>query len=290
MGLCANPEGTRLHQTPPSVAKTKHVPLQHVAFMKYIKNPNIAHRQNSKMLDVIDLLVHSPVFVTATGNSLSQLRQTCTEIRDRVPVHLADPSTACARIIALNKGLPELQFAHEVLGCPVDRTTIQAAVAHGEIGTIDYVLSKDTWLEEGALIKATQLENLEVLEYLDKNYNRFDRFYKYKCVKDCLLSYGKVDLIDKLVAKGAKMSSLSNHGSFQHAIRRKDAASLEYLLKKGYKHEQDLPFVVACYNSVACLKWLNQQGYPNTHYRMMVAVAEEEEFTDMIEYLRECKI
>jgi hypothetical protein len=159
--------------------------------MEYIKNPSIAHRQNSKMLDVVDLLVHSPIFVTTSGNSLSQLRQTCTEIRDRVPVHLADPSTACARIIALNKGLPELQFAHEVLGCPVDRTTIEAAVARGEIRIIDYVLSKDTRLEVAALIKATQLENLEVLEYLDKNYNRFDRYYRYKCVKDCLLNYGK---------------------------------------------------------------------------------------------------
>ena len=259
--------------------------------MKYIKNPSIAHKQNSKMLDVIDLLVHSPIFVTTSGNSLSQLRQTCTEIRDRVPVHLADPSTACARIIALNKGLPELQFAHEVLGCPVDGTTIEAAVARGEIRIIDYVLSKDTWLEEDALIKATQFENLEVLEYLDKNYNRFDRYYGYKCVKDCLLNYGKVDLVNKLVAKGAKMSSYTNHLCFQHAIfDRKDAASLEYLLKKGYKHEKDLPYLAVCYNSLACLKWLNQQGYPNTQYELMVAVAVEEEFTDMIAYLRECKI
>jgi hypothetical protein len=258
--------------------------------MKYIKNPSIAHRQNSKMLDVIDLLVHSPIFVTTSGNSLSHLRQTCTEIRDRVPVHLADPSTACARIIALNKGLPELQFAHEVLGCPVDRTTIEAAVARGEIGIIDYLLSRDTWLEETALIKATQLENLEVLEHLDKDYNRFDRYYAYKCVKDCLLSYGKVDLIDKLVAKGAKMSSYTNYVSFQHAVyEREDAASLEYLLKKGYKPERDrdLPYDAVCYNSLACLKWLNQQGYPNTQYEWMVEVAVEEGHTDIIEYLRE---
>jgi hypothetical protein len=89
------------------------------------------------------------------------------------------------------------------------------------------------------------------------------------------------------------MSSYTNHVSFQHAFDRKDAASLEYLLKKGYKPEeeyQDLPYLAVCYNSLACLKWLNQQGYPNTQYELMVAVAVEEEDTDMIAYLRECKI
>eukprot|EP00959_Pyramimonas_sp_CCMP1952_P029743 624193-Pyramimonas_sp.AAC.1 len=240
------------------------------------------------MLDVIDLLVHSPIFVRTAGKSLSSLRQTCTEMRNSIPVHLVDPTLACARIISSGKGLPELQFAHEVLGCPVDDTTIEAAVVRGDMRIIDYLLSGyTTELEESALVKATELENLEVLEYLvDKNYNQMDKYYRYKTVTSCLLSYGKVDLVEKIVAKGGEICPST---CFSDAIdKQEDTAALEYLLKKGYGTDldRDLALEAVCLDSLVCLKWLNQRGYPNCDYMAYVAV--EKELTDITEYLREC--